>query len=88
MQGVRNENVIHASLFEARAVCCCLKVNLSVSGFLVLQMSHELKVSNISMNFATDFCLKDRFSSQHSNVILKKTLKSQASKGSNFSLCK
>ena len=59
---------------------CCLKVNLLVLGFLILQISHKLKASIISISFATDFCLKDRLPPQHSKFVLKNTLKSLASK--------
>ena len=34
--------------------CCCLKANLFILGFLILQISHKLKVSIISISFATD----------------------------------
>ena len=60
--------------------CCCLKVNLFVLGFLILQIPHKLKVSIISISFATDFCLKDGLPLQHYKFVLKNTLKSPASK--------
>ena len=44
---------------------CCLKVNLFLLGFLILQISNKLKVSIISVNFAWDFCLKKDFPLQH-----------------------
>ena len=64
--------------------CCCLKVNLFILGFLILKILHQLKVSIISINFATDFCLKDRFPPQHSKFVLKKTLKSSTSERFSF----
>ena len=51
--------------------CCCLIVNLFVLGFLIFQISHKLKVSIISISFATDFCLKDGLPSLHSKFLLK-----------------
>ena len=65
--------------------CCCLKVNLLVLGFLILQISHKLKVSIISISFATDFCLKDGLPPLHSKFVLKNTMKSPASKRFVFS---
>ena len=53
-----------------------LKLNLFVLGFLVLQVPHKLKVSIISIDFVTDFCLKSALPAQHSKYVLKKTLKS------------
>ena len=53
--------------------------NLFVLGFLILQISHKLKVSIISISFATDFCLKDGLPPQHSKFVSKDTLKPPAS---------
>ena len=64
---------------------CCLKINLSVLGFLILQIPHKLKISIISISFATDFCVKDGLPPQHSKFVFKITLKSPASKRFVFS---
>ena len=61
-----NTYVFKINFYESKK-----KVNLFVLEFLILQVSHKLKVPIISISFATDFCLKDGLPPQHSKYVLK-----------------
>ena len=64
--------------------CCCLKVNLFILGFLILQIPHKLKDCIISINFATDFFERRDCFHNTLNLYLKNTLQSPGSKRFEF----